>query len=62
MNSNAQDYMQMPEEPEKPLQPFNVITDDVKGVDDGISQIRTGVGAGIHEEDLDKQFFNKHLS
>lgn len=40
----------------------NVITDATLPVDDGISQIRTGVGAGIHEEDLDKQFFSKHLS
>jgi hypothetical protein len=34
-----------------------VITDQARAVDDGVSQIRTGVGAGIHEEDLDKQFF-----
>lgn len=39
-----------------------VITDNIKAVDDGVSQIRTGVGAGIHEEDLDRQFFSKNLS
>ena len=39
-----------------------VITDQTRAVDDGVAQIRTGVGAGIHEEDLDKQFFSKHMS
>jgi hypothetical protein len=39
-----------------------VITDHANLVDDGVKQIRTGVGAGINEEDLDKQFFSKNLS
>lgn len=41
---------------------MNVITDNTQVVSDGVNQIRTGVGAGIHEEDLDKQFFSKNLS
>lgn len=53
----------MTEEATEPSeQRVNVITDQTALVDDGVAQIRTGVGAGIHEEDLDRQFFSKNLS
>ena len=60
--ASAQDYTEMTEDGTIPSQPVNVITDDTQLVSDGVNQIRTGVGAGIHEEDLDKQFFSKNLS
>lgn len=47
----------MTEDGTLPSATVEVITDQARAVDDGVSQIRTGVGAGIHEEDLDKQFF-----
>jgi hypothetical protein len=63
IQSSAQDYTSMQEEstPSASTAP-EVITDKAGLVGDGVDQIRTGVGAGIHEEDLDKQFFSKHLS
>jgi hypothetical protein len=60
--ASAQDYEAMNAEGVIPAAPIVAITDQTLAVSDGVDQIRTGVGAGIHEEDLDKQFFSKNLS